>query len=214
MTEMADLKESQIEDTNEDGGALSQMDGKSHSSSKKSSPKISKRGRRSFPTRFQWVGEMYCLFLSCWKQGRFPICSLGPSWPYTIGLLCFAGMVLCFMVAMMFMIEDKAGWMRYVSGVLIFTNLALLICGILGDPGVKQETYTHYTKNWFSGGKDLYSTDSDEEDNQKDESSNLSDDEEETNSARDRSKKNTLSNRKLIRAQKLQQAKTLKYYQP
>jgi hypothetical protein len=156
--ELCELKESQIEDNQDDKGL---MDLKSHSSNK-SAPMEGKR-RKSYPTRFQWVGEMYCLFLSCWKQGRFPICSIGPSWPFTIGLICFASMVLCFMIAMMYMIEDTAGYMRKVAGTCILFNLLLLLGGIFGDPGVKPETYLHYTKNWFSGGKDLYDTDSSDE---------------------------------------------------
>ena len=104
---------------------------------------------------------MYCLFLSCWKKGRFPICSIGPSWPFTIGLLAFAGMVLAFMVGMIFMLKDEGHWMKNAGFTLVAINLYLLFGGILGDPGVKAETYLHYTKNWFSGGKELYTSDSD-----------------------------------------------------
>ena len=38
-----------------------------------------------------------------------------------------------------------------------------MIYGILGDPGIKKETYLHYTKIWFSGGKELFTEDSDDE---------------------------------------------------
>ena len=97
---------------------------------------------------------MYCLFLSCWKRGRFPFCSIGPSWGFTIGLLVFAFMIVAFLVAMNMMMEDESGWLKLISALAIFSNLALLFGGILGDPGVKPETYLHYTKSWYSGGKD------------------------------------------------------------
>lgn len=106
---------------------------------------------------------MYCFFISCWRQGRFPICSIGPSWAFTCGLLVFSFMVLAFMIAMICMLEDKGEWMRKAAGSCIAINLFLLFGGILGDPGVKPATYLHYTKNWFSGGKDLYKSDSDDE---------------------------------------------------
>ena len=104
---------------------------------------------------------MYCLFISCWKRGRFPICSIGPSWPFTIGLLIFAGMVLAFLVGMMMVLKDENGWMTKCAIFSIGLNLYLLFGGILGDPGVKPATYLHYTKNWYTGGKDLYTSDSD-----------------------------------------------------
>lgn len=125
--------------------------------------------RKSYPTRCQWVGEMYCLFLSCWKKGRFPICSIGPSWGYTIGLMMFAFMCLTFLIAMLINLSDKSGWMMKVSIAMIAINLMALFGGIFGDPGVKAETYLHYTKNWFSGGKDLFNNTSDEESEQVDE---------------------------------------------
>lgn len=42
-------------------------------------------------------------------------------------------------------------------------NLYLLFGGICGDPGVKKETYLHYSKKWHSGDKELYTHDSEEE---------------------------------------------------
>ena len=47
----------------------------------------------AYPTRVQKIGEMSCFFLSCYKRGTFPICGIGPSWPFTIILLVFA--ILC-----------------------------------------------------------------------------------------------------------------------
>ena len=47
----------------------------------------------AYPTRVQSIGEMSCFFLSCYKRGTFPICGIGPSWPFTIILLVFG--ILC-----------------------------------------------------------------------------------------------------------------------
>lgn len=41
----------------------------------------------------------------------------------------------------------------------IVINLLLLFYGILGDPGVKPQTYVHYSKNWYSNGKFSYTSD-------------------------------------------------------
>lgn len=45
----------------------------------------------------------------------------------------------------------------------ITLNLFFLFGGIFGDPGVKPATYLHYTKNWFTNGKELYTNSDDEE---------------------------------------------------
>lgn len=50
-----------------------------------------------YPTRCQYVGEMLALFCSCYRRGTFPICSIGPSWPFTFVLLLFAVFCLGFM---------------------------------------------------------------------------------------------------------------------
>lgn len=65
----------------------------------------------------------------------------------------FVLMVLAFMIAMIFMLDDKTQWMKKFFVASIIFNLSLLFGGIFGDPGVKPATYLHYTKLWFSGGK-------------------------------------------------------------
>ena len=93
------------------------------------------------------------------------------------------------MVGMMFMIEDQGNWMRKVAGTCIGINMGLLLWGIFGDPGVKPATYLHYSKNWFSSGKDLYTSDSDELESN---TETTNSDEEDTDSAKARQRKNTL----------------------
>lgn len=105
------------------------------------------------------------MFLSFYKKGRFPICSIGPSWGFTIGLLFFAGMCGGFMGFMISQISDAHLTLKYIAIFSIVINLYLLFGGICGDPGIKKETYLHYTKKWNSGDKELYTHNSEEEDN-------------------------------------------------
>ena len=59
------------------------------------------RSSKTYPTRIQYVGEMMCIFCSCYRRGTFPVCSLGPSWPFTIILMLFASFCLFFLGFMM-----------------------------------------------------------------------------------------------------------------
>ena len=72
-------------------------------------------------------------------------------------------MVMVFLLAMLFMISEESVWSHRIEYAAIFINLSLLFGGICWDPGVKPETYLHYTKIWYSGGKDLYQNSSDSE---------------------------------------------------
>ena len=77
---------------------------------------------------------MGCLFCSCYKKGRFPVLSLGPSWPFTIGLIAVAAIWGGFLGLMMFMLKNPVLFYAALTSILI--NLSLLFGGILGDPGV------------------------------------------------------------------------------
>jgi len=77
--------------------------------------------------------------------------------------MVFALMCLTFLCAMLFMLQDDGKWMVKCGVAAILLNLGLLFGGIFGDPGVKPATYLHYTKNWFSGGKELFGSDDEEE---------------------------------------------------
>jgi hypothetical protein len=97
---------------------------------------------------------MACLFLSFWKDGKFPLCSIGPSWPFTIGLLIFASICLGYLVFMIYMMQDPTGWCTFFSIIGIIINLGLLCGGIMGDPGVSPSTYLYYTKLKYAKSKD------------------------------------------------------------
>jgi len=47
------------------------------------------------------IGELRCLFLSCYKKGRTPFMSIGPQYPFTIGLGVFALMAASYFIFMM-----------------------------------------------------------------------------------------------------------------
>ena len=115
----------------------------------------------TYPTRVQWVGNLLCFFSACYQQGRFPFCSIGPSWPFTIGLLVFAAICLGYLCFMLFMIKDSH-YLLAISVLSITANLFLLFGGILGDPGVKPKTYLHYCKMKYQQDGDLTSSDEDQ----------------------------------------------------
>ena len=117
---------------------------------------------KGYPSRFQFVGEVWCLFLSCYRKGRFPICSIGPSWAFTGILLVVAIMFLIILGVMIGTISDANIFLKYFCIGTCALNLSLMFYTMLGDPGIKKETYVHYTKIWFSGGKDLFTEDSDD----------------------------------------------------
>ena len=104
---------------------------------------------------------MYALFFSCYKKGKFPICSIGPSWPFTIGLMVFALMCLGFLICMLTLLDENQATFWWITVASITINLLLLFGGILGDPGVHQSTYLHYTKIWYNSGKNIFAEDSD-----------------------------------------------------
>ena len=64
------------------------------------------------------------------------MCSIGPSWPFTIGLLVFALFCLGYLGFMIAKVWPSNPNWCYPSIILIGVNLILLAMGILGDPGV------------------------------------------------------------------------------
>ena len=60
----------------------------------------------NYPTRCKKVGEIYCLFLSCFHSGRSPFISIGPSWPFTFALLFIAGLVTTYFTFFLMMVRN------------------------------------------------------------------------------------------------------------
>ena len=114
---------------------------------------------------------MSCVFLSCYKRGTFPICGIGPSWPFTIILFIFA--ILCsfymgFMLNILYATNTpcKSKIDQIVLFILTYLlffpldalvacgicctlvaiNILMLLMGICADPGVPPQIYRRYTK--------------------------------------------------------------------
>eukprot|EP00347_Sterkiella_histriomuscorum_P020263 403338472 len=95
----------------------------------------------AYPTQYLKIGELHCIFLSFYKKGRSPLFSIGPSWPFTIGLLVFAigaAIYFTFMLNVLKKIDQRA---KTVQSVLIALNFLALIIGILQNPGVPQSVF-------------------------------------------------------------------------
>ena len=76
--------------------------------SKQKKKKSSSVGVR-YPSQFMKIGEIKCIFLSCFNRGRSPFLSLGPSWPFTLFLLVLGGLIFGYFVMMISLAQDKAG---------------------------------------------------------------------------------------------------------
>ena len=116
-----------------------------------------KRKRKSiavrYPTQYMKVGEIKCLFLSCYYSGRSPLLSLGPSWPFTLFLLFFGAMI-CFYFLMMMSMATGGNPYHVIfcySGIAL--NLLLLFGGILKNPGIPQIYIDKLLKNQMGKGE-------------------------------------------------------------
>ena len=94
--------------------------------------------KRSHPTRCLKIGQIKCLFLSCYKGGRAPILSIGPSWPFTFVIIGFAFLVLFYFLFMINMIGEQLGPKIYILYSGLAVNLLVLFTGILKNPGIPQ----------------------------------------------------------------------------
>ena len=102
---------------------------------KKRSSSVGKR----YPTQYMKVGEIKCVFLSCFYRGRSPLIALGPSWPFTFVLLLLAGLISCYFYMMLSVGGDRANpWHKLWCHFCIATNLFALFAGILKNPGIPQ----------------------------------------------------------------------------
>ena len=84
------------------------------------------------------IGEIKCLFLSCYYGGRSPFLTLGPSWPFTIFLVFFGCLILGYFLLMMSMAEGGNVYHIAFCYFTIGLNLFLLFGGILKNPGIPQ----------------------------------------------------------------------------
>lgn len=84
------------------------------------------------------IGEIKCIFLSCWNRGRSPVLTLGPSWPFTIFLLFFGSMILVYFIVMLSLAKNPNPLMLALAWAMLGTNFGCLLAGILKNPGMPQ----------------------------------------------------------------------------
>ena len=129
----------------------------------KTKKKVKKAGKIRYKTRCMKVGELKCLFLSCYNRGRSPLLSLGPSWPFTIFLLFFAAMIVVYFLIMVSMAKNANIYhLSFVYSLIIF-NILVLFGGILKNPGVPQTYIDRILKEKSGKGEDA-EAESEEED--------------------------------------------------
>jgi len=78
-----------------------------------------------------YVGNIKCLFVTWYKRGRKPLLSIGPSWPFTIGLLTFAFLALFYFLWMLSLLKIVDSRIRLCAEALMFANIGFLLTGIL-----------------------------------------------------------------------------------
>lgn len=104
-----------------------------------------------YPTRYQRVGEMQCFFLSCFKKGRSPFCTVGPSKAGCMFMFCFGGFCLAYLFFMISIFSDKNPITFFISVILVLTNLIFFLCTMFGDHGVPTSVYERYYKLKYVG---------------------------------------------------------------
>jgi hypothetical protein len=82
------------------------------------------------------VGEVKCFFFSFFNQGRSPLLTIGPSWPFMLGLLTFAFLASGYFLFMLSMLTKTSGFIKSIAYGLIVLNNLLLFTGMLKNPGI------------------------------------------------------------------------------
>ena len=98
---------------------------------KKSDPKNSKKLKIRYPSQDIYIGNVRCWFFSFYKYGRSPMLSIGPSWPFTIGLLIFAFVALAYFLWMLSLLKIIDPMIQTTAIIVMFTNIGVLLTGIL-----------------------------------------------------------------------------------
>ena len=83
------------------------------------------------------IGEIKCVFLSCFNRGRSPFLTLGPSWPFTTVLIALGLVIFGYFFFMINMAADKASLLHTIwCYACISVNLLVMFQGILKNPGI------------------------------------------------------------------------------
>ena len=100
--------------------------------------KKKKKGKvgKTYPSRYMLIGEIHCIFLSCYYKGKSPLLTLGPSWPFT-SVLIVLGLLMLFYFYIMMQMASKAPPMHKLwCQLCILLNVMALFGGILKNPGI------------------------------------------------------------------------------
>ena len=100
------------------------------------------------------IGEVKCLFLSCFYQGRSPILTLGPSWPFTFILLLLSLLILGYFYMMLKLGENGHPLHLFWCRLCVVGNLLCLLAGILKNPGIPQRHIDRILKEKMGKGED------------------------------------------------------------
>ncbi len=106
-----------------------------------------------YPSQCLKIGEIKCVFLSCWDLGRSPILTLGPSWPFSLILLGLAAFILVFFLILLSIAQTNDTSLRFITYTGIFLNLLSLFGGILWNPGMPQAIIDRKLKEQLGKGE-------------------------------------------------------------
>lgn len=62
--------------------------------------------------------------------------SIGPSWPFTIGLLTFAFASTFYFMFLLTILNHISSLMKVIAVLLVMSNISCLLIGILKNPGI------------------------------------------------------------------------------
>ena len=112
--------------------------------------------RKIYPTRRNKIGEMTCWFSSKYRNGKYPVLSIGPSSAIEkCGLIIFAGCIVTFFMYTIYGIKKLPCYIDFLSYLLIGINLFLFSWTLLCNPGITEKTFDYYRTIEFN--EDIYS---------------------------------------------------------
>lgn len=121
-------------------------------SSAENDSKKKKKKKVKYPTQMLMIGNIRCFFIKYFKNGRSPLFSIGPSWPFTIGLLTFAFVAFFYFLWMISLLKIIDTKFRLVAVALLITNILALLTGILQNPGIPQQIIDRILKEQLGKG--------------------------------------------------------------
>ena len=89
---------------------------------------------------------MHAFFFRFLNNGEYPLFSIGPHWPFTIGLIIFAIGVASYMGYLISKIYAHCVLGSILVSFLALVNIVMMFATILSDPGVPPQIYKRYSK--------------------------------------------------------------------